>query len=79
MGLRINAVAPGFTKSEMVNPNLPGAADRYKAIVTRHSAMNRLGEAEEIANAIVWLCSSDAQFVNGAVLTVDGGQTTRQY
>jgi NAD(P)-dependent dehydrogenase (short-subunit alcohol dehydrogenase family) len=79
MGLRINAVAPGFTKSEMVNPDLPGAADRYKGIVARHSAMNRLGEAEEIANAIVWLCSSDARFVNGAVLTVDGGQTTRQY
>ena len=79
MGLRINAVAPGFTRSEMVNPDAPGAADRYKVLTARHSAMNRLGESEEIANAITWLCSNAARFVNGAVLAVDGGDTTRLY
>jgi len=79
MGLRINAVAPGFTRSEMVNPDAPGAADRYKVLAARHSAMNRLGESEETANVITWLCSSGAQFVNGAVLTVDGGETSRRY
>lgn len=78
-GLRINAVAPGFTKSEMVDPERPGAADVYKALVGRYSAMNRLGESEETANAIVWLCSDAASFVNGAVLGVDGGDTTRLY
>jgi A-factor type gamma-butyrolactone 1'-reductase (1S-forming) len=78
-GLRINAVAPGFTRTEMINPDAPGAADRYKVLTARHSAMNRLGEAEETANAITWLCSSAARFVNGAVLTVDGGETSRQY
>ena len=41
--------------------------------------MNRLGEAEETANAIVWLCSDAASFVNGAVLPVDGGAATRLY
>jgi NAD(P)-dependent dehydrogenase (short-subunit alcohol dehydrogenase family) len=78
-GLRINAVAPGFTRSEMVNPDRPGAAERYNALAARYSAMNRLGEADEIANAITWLCSDAAKFVNGAVLSVDGGDTTRLY
>jgi NAD(P)-dependent dehydrogenase (short-subunit alcohol dehydrogenase family) len=55
----------------------PGAAERYKVITARHSAMNRLGNAEETAAAIVWLCSEGARFVNGALLAVDGGETTR--
>ncbi len=79
MAIRINAVAPGFTVSEMVNPDRPGAAEGYKALVARHSGMNRLGKAEETANAIVWLCSESASYVNGAVLAVDGGSATRLY
>lgn len=79
MAIRINAVAPGFTVSEMVNPDRPGAAEGYKTLVARHSGMNRLGKAEETASAIVWLCSANASYVNGAVLTVDGGSATRLY
>lgn len=78
-GLRINAVAPGFTRSEMVDTNRPGAAERYQMLVSRHSGMKRLGQAEEAANAIVWLCSGRASYVNGAVLAVDGGGATRLY
>lgn len=79
MGLRINALAPGFTRSEMVDPDRPGAAERYRALTARHSGMNRLGRAEETASAIVWLCSDGASYVNGAVLAVDGGGATRMY
>jgi A-factor type gamma-butyrolactone 1'-reductase (1S-forming) len=78
-GLRINAVAPGFTRSEMVDPERPGAAERYRTLVARHSGMKRLGHAEEAAAAIVWLCSPQASYVNGAVLAVDGGGATRLY
>lgn len=78
-GLRINAIAPGFTRSEMVDPDRPGAAERYRTLTARHSGMNRLGRAEETANAIVWLCSDAASYVNGAVLPVDGGGATRIY
>jgi NAD(P)-dependent dehydrogenase (short-subunit alcohol dehydrogenase family) len=78
-GLRINAIAPGFTRSEMVDPDRPGAAERYRALTARHSGMNRLGRAEEPAGAIVWLCSDAASYVNGAVLAVDGGGATRMY
>jgi NAD(P)-dependent dehydrogenase (short-subunit alcohol dehydrogenase family) len=78
-GLRINAVAPGFTRSEMVDPDAPGRAELLQALANRHSAMNRLGHAEETAEAITWLCSHAARFVNGAVLAVDGGDTARLY
>lgn len=77
--LRVNAVAPGFTRSEMVDPGRPGGAEHYARMVARHSGMNRLGEAAEAANAIVWLCSAEASYVNGAVLAVDGGSATRLY
>ncbi|HET7810564.1 MAG TPA: glucose 1-dehydrogenase [Steroidobacteraceae bacterium] len=79
MSIRVNAVAPGFTRSEMVNPERPGAAERYQALLSRHSGMKRFGTAEETANAIVWLCSEQASYVNGAVLAVDGGGATRLY
>src|SRR5690606_30148874 len=77
--IRVNAVAPGFTPSEMVDPHRPGAAEKYQALVERHSSMKRLGQAEETANAITWLCSDAASYVNGVVLPVDGGSATRMY
>ena len=79
VGLRINAVAPGFTRSEMVDPARPGGAEHYGRMVARHCAMQRLGEAEEAARAIVWMCAPEASYVNGAVLCVDGGSATRMY
>lgn len=78
-GLRVNAVCPGFTHSEMVTPVAEAAPDFIKAVVGRHSAMNRLGEAREIAEAIAWLLSDAASFVNGSALSVGGGDTTRLY
>ena len=79
LSVRINAIAPGFTRSEMVDPNRPGAAEKYQALIERHSGMKRLGRAEETANAITWLCSDAASYVNGVVLSVDGGSVTRMY
>ncbi|HET9864862.1 MAG TPA: glucose 1-dehydrogenase [Steroidobacteraceae bacterium] len=77
--IRVNAVAPGFTHSEMVDVHRPGAAENYRKLVARHSGMQRLGDAHEVAAAITWLCSGAASYVNGAVLTVDGGGATRLY
>jgi NAD(P)-dependent dehydrogenase (short-subunit alcohol dehydrogenase family) len=78
-GIRVNVVSPGFTHSEMVDPLAENNAELTKALVSRYSAQNRLGDAEETAEAITWLCSDAARFVSGAVLAVDGGDTTRLY
>ena len=78
-GIRVNAVSPGFSHSEMVDPYAESAPDHLKSVLGRHSGMNRLGHAHEIAEAIVWLCSDAASFVNGAVLPLDGGETARLY
>ena len=78
-GIRVNVVAPGVTHSEMVDRYVEAAPDMIQAVVSRHSALNRIGSAEETAEAIVWLCSDAARFVNGAVLPVDGGDTSRLY
>ena len=78
-GVRVNAVCPGYSHSEMVDPYVQAVPDLMKATIGRHSAMNRLGESREIAEAIAWLLSDKASFVNGVALPVDGGTTTRLY
>lgn len=78
-GIRVNVVSPGYTHSEMVDPYVEAAPELVKAVVSRYSALNRLGHPEETAEAITWLCSDAARFVNGAVLPVDGGDTSRLY
>jgi NAD(P)-dependent dehydrogenase (short-subunit alcohol dehydrogenase family) len=78
-GIRVNAVSPGFVHSEMVDPYVENAPELMKALTSRHSAMNRLGEASEVAAGVAWLCSDAASFVNGTVLRMDGGETTRLY
>lgn len=79
VGIRINVVSPGYTHSEMVDPYVAAEPEKMRAAVSRHSAMNRLGETREVAEVVTWLCSDATSFVNGAVLPVDGGDTTRLY
>ena len=72
-------VSPGFAHSEMVDYYVDAEPELVAAAVSRHSAVNRLGEPSEIAEAITWLCSDAASFVNGSNLTVDGGGTSKLY
>lgn len=78
-GLRVNAVSPGFTHSEMVDPYIEESPDLMQTMMKNHSAQNRVGESSEVAEAIVWLCSDSASFVNGTILTTDGGPTSKCY
>ncbi len=78
-GIRINCVSPGFTHSAMVDAAFHAMPEFGAAILQRHSAQKRLGNAEETAQAVLYLCSDAAGFVNGTVLTVDGGVTSRLY
>ena len=68
-GIRVNAVAPGFIKTRMTE----GIPQKVMDNLRQRIAMERLGEAEEIANAYLWLASDEASYVNGHVLAVDGG------
>jgi A-factor type gamma-butyrolactone 1'-reductase (1S-forming) len=78
-GIRVNAVCPGLFHSEMSTPYLEIAPKFIADLVARHSAMGRMGETHEIAEAVAWLCSDASSYVNGAALVVDGGETSRIY
>jgi NAD(P)-dependent dehydrogenase (short-subunit alcohol dehydrogenase family) len=73
-GIRINTVCPGIIRTPMLDRALEREPKREKTIVKVHP-IGRLGEAQEIANAALWLCSDSASFVTGHQLAVDGGLT----
>jgi NAD(P)-dependent dehydrogenase (short-subunit alcohol dehydrogenase family) len=73
-GIRINAVCPGTIDTPMVADMLEGQADAMAEIMKQQS-IGRLGRAEEVAAAVMWLCSPGASFVIGVGLPVDGGFT----
>jgi NAD(P)-dependent dehydrogenase (short-subunit alcohol dehydrogenase family) len=68
--IRVNALAPGPIVNEQMS-RLP--EDRLQEIA-RFIPLGRLGRTEEVARAAVWLCSDDASFITGAVLSIDGGR-----
>ncbi|GAB7552090.1 SDR family oxidoreductase [Novosphingobium sp. 11B] len=73
-GVRINAICPGTIDTPMVQDMLTGQPDAMAGIM-KEQPIGRLGRAEEIAAAVLWLCSPAASFVIGAALPVDGGFT----
>jgi NAD(P)-dependent dehydrogenase (short-subunit alcohol dehydrogenase family) len=74
-GIRINAVCPGVIDTPMVAGMLEGQAEAMAEIM-KQQPIGRLGRADEIAAAVLWLCSPAASFVVGVALPVDGGYTT---
>ncbi|GHD01130.1 hypothetical protein GCM10010313_13310 [Streptomyces violarus] len=75
-GIRVNAVCPGTIDTPMVSDMIAkGELDRAEA--EANQPVNRLGTADEIAQAVLWLCSPGAGFVVGVALPVDGGYVAR--
>ncbi len=71
-GIRVNAVCPGFIETAMTGRIFEGQAARKEDLISR-IAQRRFGTPEEIADAVVWMCSDGARYLNGHMLTVDGG------
>jgi NAD(P)-dependent dehydrogenase (short-subunit alcohol dehydrogenase family) len=72
--IRVNAVCPGIIQTEMMQRFTGGTAEG-KARVIAQEPIGRMGTPEEIAAAVVWLCSEQASFLVGHAMVVDGGQT----
>jgi NAD(P)-dependent dehydrogenase (short-subunit alcohol dehydrogenase family) len=75
-GVRVNAICPGTIDTPMVDHML-AAGDLQMEDLLASLPIGRLGHAEEIANAVLWLCSEGASFVVGVALPVDGGWTAQ--
>ncbi|MBR0646278.1 SDR family oxidoreductase [Plastoroseomonas hellenica] len=70
-GIRVNAICPGYIETPMIGDSMARRGERILA----RAAMRRLGQPEEIAEAVVWLCSDRSGFVTGTTVTADGGYT----
>jgi 3-oxoacyl-[acyl-carrier protein] reductase len=70
-GITVNAVAPGFIDTDMTL----GLKDEQREKIVRRSALRRLAEVEDVANAVEFLLSDRAKNITGTVLTVDAGST----
>ncbi|HEX6790065.1 MAG TPA: glucose 1-dehydrogenase [Candidatus Krumholzibacteria bacterium] len=69
-GIRVNSVGPGFIRTPLLDKNM--SEDELTALAGVHP-MNRLGDANEVAEMVLWLASDRASFVTGAYFAVDGG------
>ena len=68
--LRVNALAPG----PILTDNLERAGEAAQRLAALAMPMRRIGRPEEVAAAVVWLCSDQAAFITGATLPIDGGK-----
>jgi NAD(P)-dependent dehydrogenase (short-subunit alcohol dehydrogenase family) len=72
--IRVNAVCPGIIETPMMD-RFSGGTPEGRARVIAQEPVGRMGKPEEIAAAVLWLCSDAAAFVTGHAMVIDGGQT----
>lgn len=72
-GIRVNTVCPGVIETGMTAPLT--ANPEMRKVLDGMTPMGRMGRPEEIASAVLWLCSDQASFVTGHALAIDGGAT----
>ncbi len=78
-GVRVNAVCPGAIRTGMLEEAMGGVGDRQEALqdLARAIPLGRVGEPEQVAQAILFLASPNADYITGAALIVDGGILSR--
>ncbi len=69
-GIRVNVVAPG----PILTHHLEAAGEQAQRFAAQSTPMHRVGRADEVAQAVIWLCSDESSFITGTVLPIDGGQ-----
>jgi NAD(P)-dependent dehydrogenase (short-subunit alcohol dehydrogenase family) len=72
LGIRVNAVAPGVIRTPMID-RFTGHNKEVEKAFADAKPMGRIGEPEEVASGVLWLCSQGSSFVTGHILTIDGG------
>ena len=72
--IRVNAVCPGIIDTPMMDRFTDGTAEGRERVIAQEP-VGRMGKPDEIAEAVLWLCSDPAAFVVGHALVIDGGQT----
>lgn len=72
-GIRVNALCPAFTLTPLVEASLEAAGGKSRSNLEAGNPMRRLGEMEEVVQAMLWACCDDNSFMNGAVIPIDGG------
>ncbi|GAB5470490.1 MAG: SDR family oxidoreductase [Rhodospirillales bacterium] len=77
-GILVNAVAPGVIETEMTRKRIANDA-WYRQVQVEATPLGRLGQPDDIAGVVAFLCSDDAAFMTGQVLTVDGGWLEAKY
>lgn len=74
--IRVNAVCPGYIDTPMMERFTGGTSEGREKVIAEEP-VGRVGQPEEIASAVVWLCSDAAAFVVGHAMVIDGGQTVQ--
>ena len=73
LGIRVNAVCPGYTRTENMQASYDEGPERFDREVMPHIPMDRFGEMVEIARLVLWLASDEAGYVTGQAIAADGG------
>ncbi len=75
-GIRVNVICPGPTARTLLLENLTSAQPEVKGKMLEIIPLRRVAEPEEMAEAVIWLCSDKASFVTGHIMPIDGGMTS---
>jgi NAD(P)-dependent dehydrogenase (short-subunit alcohol dehydrogenase family) len=73
LGIRVNVICPGLTARTQLADNISNANPEEREQMLKAVPMARMGEPEEVAESVIWLCSDSASFITGHVMPIDGG------